>query len=198
MTWATIHYVSDSTIAVEFGYAETQKDAIKRMAGAEWDKSGKRWLVPLGKLGDVVKLFFPNVTLDYAVLRARDEQMIRMFEGYMAMGIRFDVAAQSADKLPTAGGKVVSDHALLNEWFKDHGTALHVNALMTCEASGRPRIDAERQIDQIDASAQKIESRPVSASQQANGDIGLWLRGVVNASKAAERKAEMLRRKRGR
>lgn len=187
MTWATIHYVSDSTIAVEFGYAETQKDAIKRMAGAEWDKSGKRWLVPLGKLGDVVKLFFPSVTLDYAVLRARDEQMIRMFEGYMAMGIRFDVA----------GGKVVSDHALLNEWFKDHGTALHVNALMTCEASGWPRIDSERQIDQIDVSAQKIESRPDSVAVQANGDIGLWLKGVVNASKAAERKTEMLRRKRG-
>ncbi len=188
MTWATIHYISDSTIAVEFGYAETQKDAIKRMAGAEWDKSGKRWLVPLGKLGDVVKLFFPSVTLDYAVLRARDEQMIRMFDGYMAMGIRFDVA----------GGKVVSDHALLNEWFKDHGTALHVNALMTCEASGRPIIDSERQIDQIDVSAQKIESRPDSVAVQANGDIGLWLKGVVNASKAAERKAEMLRRKRGR
>lgn len=188
MTWATIHYISDSTIAVEFGYAERQKDAIKRMAGAEWDKSGKRWLVPLGKLGDVVKLFFPSVTLDYAVLRARDEQMIRMFEGYMAMGIRFDVV----------GGKVVSDHALLNEWFATHGTALHVNALMTCEASGRPRIDVERQIDQMDVSAQKIESRPVSVAVQANGDIGLWLKGVVNASKAAERKAEILRRKRGR
>lgn len=187
MTWATIHYVSDSTIAVEFGYAETQKDAIKRMAGAEWDKSGKRWLVPLGKLGDVVKLFFPNVTLDYRVMRARDEQMIRMFAGYRAMGVRFDVV----------GGKVVSDHALLNEWFKDHGTALHVNALMTCEASGWPRIDSERQIDQIDVSAQKIESRPDSVAVQANGDIGLWLKGVVNASKAAERKTEMLRRKRG-
>lgn len=187
MTWATIHYISDSTIAVEFGYAETQKDAIKRMAGAEWDKSGKRWLVPLGKLGDVVKLFFPNVTLDYRVMRARDEQMIRMFAGYRAMGVRFDVV----------GGKVVSDHALLNEWFATHGTALHVNALMTCEASGQPRIDAKRQIDQIDVSVQKIESRPVSASQQANGDIALWLRGVVNASKAAERKSELLRRKRG-
>lgn len=194
MTWATIHYVSDSTIAVEFGYAETQKDAIKRMAGAEWDKSGKRWLVPLGKLGDVVKLFFPSVTLDYAVLRARDEQMIRMFEGYMAMGIRFDVA----------GGKVVCDNPLINEHLSASSTALHVNALqaaqrrMTCEETERPRIDVERQIDQMDVSAQKIESRPVSVAAQANGDIGLWLRGVVNASKAAERKSELLRRKRGR
>lgn len=197
MTWATIHYVNETTMAVEFGYAERQKEAIAAMTGAEWDSDTRRWLVPLGRLGDVARLFFPNLTFDYRVLRARDHALVRVFENYMAMGVRFDVAAN----------KVVCDQPLLNQWFAANSTELHVNALRiaqerttdpkktTCESTERPRIDVSSQNGQIHAEAHNVESRPVSASQGANGDIALWLRGAQNAAKREEDKAAMLKRK---
>lgn len=204
MTWATIHYVNETTMAVEFGYAERQKDAIAAMTGAEWDKSSRRWLVPVGRLGEVSKLFFPNLTFDYRVLRARDHALIRMFENYMAMGVRFAVVA----------GKVACDQPLLNEWFASNSTVLHVNALlsatdnkkMTSEATERPRIDVLSQNDQIHVGAHIVESKSVSASHTAskqatdsqpqNRDIALWLKGVQNAVKNEERKAQLRRKQR--
>lgn len=191
MIWTTIYYMTDSTMAVEFAFDRRYKDAIAQMTGAEFDGATKRWFVPVARLGDVVKLFWPNVTIDYAVLRARDEQLTRMFRQYMAMGMRFYVV----------DGKVVCDHALLNDWFAAHSTALHVNALLVVLQSSdikkeapnpteRPRIDAKHVAPTI------VESRPVSASQTGNGDIALWLHGVVNAQKREDAKADMLRRRR--
>lgn len=195
MTWATIHYLDSATMAVEFPYSQRHKDAVVCMSGAEFDKVSSRWAVSVARLGDVVKLFWPNVTIDYAVLCARDEQLQAMFRGYMAMGVRFDVH----------GGKVVCDHALLNEWFAANSNALHINALMAvqlsdskkapCEATGRP---VAVQTAQVSIEAAKNDSRAVSDSYTANGDIALWLRGVVNAQQSEERKADMLRKKRER
>lgn len=196
MTWATIHYLTDSTMAVEFPFSQRHKTAIAQMTGAEFDGATKRWDVPVARLGDVVTFFWPNVTIDYAVLRARDEQLQAMFRGYRDMGVRFDVV----------GGKVVCDHAVLNDWFAAHSMALHVNALLVVLQSSdikkeapkpteRPRIDAKRQDGQNHVAPTIVESRPVSASQTGNGDIALWLRGVVNAQKREDAKADMLRRK---
>lgn len=178
MTWATIHYVTESTMAVEFGFAERQKNAIKEMTGAEWDKSSKRWLVPVARLGEVVKLFWPELTLDYMVLRARDQALARMFAGYMAMGVRFDVS----------NGKVVCDHAVLNEWLAANATVLHVNALPPAQtAIERRKTAAGGILAQNYAEAPSVDSEPVSDSQEESRGVALWLRGVQNAATAEEK-----------
>jgi len=190
MTWATIHYQSESTMAVEFGFAERQKDAIKAMTGAEWDKSSKRWLVPVARLGDVVKLFWPELSIDYMVLRARDQALVRMFEGYVAMGVRFDVN----------NGKVVCDQPLLNEWLAANATVLHVNALHVALNTKKSTVKSMEAavVAPTHVETPIAESGRVSASHTANGDIALWLRGTANAAKREERKGEMLKRKRRR
>lgn len=193
MTWATIHYVTESTMAVEFGYAERQKDAIAAMPAAEWDKPSKRWLVPVARLGDVVKLFWPSVTLDYDVLRARDHALVRMFRDYMAMGVRFAVS----------NGKVVCDHAVLNEWLAANATVLHVNALQTaqngpeCVSRSYPTpIDGAPNGDNPGKPSQALEPSPPNRRDAKGADLELWLKGSLNAAKREEAKGEMLKRKR--
>lgn len=193
MTWATIHYLSESTMAVEFGYAERQKNAIAAMPGAEWDKSSKRWLVPVARLGEIVKLFWPLVTIDYMVLRARDHALVRMFAGYMAMGVRFDVS----------NGKVVCDHAVLNEWFAANSTVLHVNALQTAQ---RGPVCVPRSYptatplppngDNPGKPSKALEPAQAKRRDAKGADLELWLKGSLNAAKREEAKGEMLKRKR--
>lgn len=188
MTWATIHYVTESTMAVEFVFAKRQKDAIAAMPGAEWDKSTLRWLVPVARLGDVVKLFWPSVTIDYLVLRARDHALVRMFAGYMAMGVRFDVS----------NGKVVCDHAVLNEWFAANSTVLHVNALQTaqngpeCVPRSYPTLNDGAPNGGNGGKAS--ETLGHTKSIRRGVDLSLWLTGVQNAVKQAEKKEQMIRR----
>ncbi len=195
MTWATIHYQSESTMAVEFGFSERQKNAIAAMPGAEWDKSTLRWLVPVARLGDVVKLFWPSVTLDYDVLRARDHALVRMFAGYMAMGVRFDVS----------NGKAVCDHAVLNEWFAANSTVLHVNALALAlktnpKGTESPVAHPRSYPTPIDGAPNGGNgSKPSEALEQTKPvrrgvDLSLWLTGVQNAVKQAEKKEQMIRR----
>ena len=188
MTWATIHYVTESTMAVEFVFAKRQTDAIAAMPGAEWDKSTLRWLVPVARLGDVAKLFWPSVTFDYRVLRARDHALVRMFAGYMAMGVRFDVS----------NGKVVCDHAALNEWFAANSTVLHVNALQTAQ-NGPECVSRSYPALNDAASNGGNGSKPSQALEPAKSirrgvDLSLWLTGVQNAVKQAEKKEQMIRR----
>lgn len=195
MTWATIHYVTESTMAVEFVFAKRQKDAIAAMPGAEWDKSTLRWLVPVARLGDVAKLFWPSVTFDYRVLRARDHALVRMFAGYMAMGVRFAVS----------NGKVVCDHAVLNEWFATNATVLHVNALAVAlktnpKGTESPVAHPRSYPTPIDAASNGGNgSKPSQALEPAKSirrgvDLSLWLTGVQNAVKQAEKKEQMIRR----
>lgn len=127
MMWATIHYVDASTMAVEFPFEAARKAAIGAMSGATWDKTSKRWKLPVQRLGDTVKLFWPNVTIDYEVLRARDEQIKRFMRQYMACGVRFNIV----------GGKVRCDHELLDNWLQQHGTSLHVQALQEVTGDAR-------------------------------------------------------------
>lgn len=119
MTHATVHYMDAYTFTVEFPYRPSLKEAIASMSGANWNKASKRWHVPIARLGDVVKLFYPNVTLDYAVLVVRDEQMQRVLRQYMNCGVRFSVV----------GGKVACDHEVLNNWFMQNSSSLWVAAL---------------------------------------------------------------------
>lgn len=203
MTWATIHYLTDSTMAVEFPFSQRHKTAIAQMTGAEFDGATKRWDVPVARLGDVVKLFWPNVTIDYAVLCARDEQLQAMFRGYRDMGVRFDVVA----------GKVVCDHAMLNDWFAEHSTALHVNALLAVD--GAKKGDAkptERPMPHSrsyptpmtlspngDTPVKPSEAllTPKAIQRDAkNADLAIWLQATQNAARREEAKADMLRRKR--
>lgn len=203
MTWATIHYLTETTMAVEFGYAERQKEAIAAMPGAEWDKPSKRWLVPVARLGEIVKLFAYNVTLDYNVLRERDRQLKRLLQGYVNLGIRFDVA----------GGKVVCDHQILNEWFATNTTPLHVNALAGLLDTKKTSETAQNAAECVPRSyptlidgapnggngskpSEALGSSPANRRDTKGADLELWLKGSLNAAKREEAKGEMLKRKR--
>lgn len=188
MTWATIHHIDGHLMAVDFAYSKRHKDAVAALTGAEWHKATKRWNLPVAALGDVVRIFWPNVTIDYAVLSARDEQIQRMFQQYMVMGIRFDVSA----------GKVVCDHPVLNEWFFDNSTTLHVSALSDAKKRGREPMGRARNVfnpqDGLDhCNDDKGPGKPVPLAHDEG--IALWLRGVKGAVEREERKAEMLKRK---
>lgn len=169
MSWATITLYGSNTVAVRFApYHVAVKNRLKALA-ERWDSTQKRWLVPLHRLSDVVGIFWPQVTLDYAVLVARDQALRQMLAGYMAMGIQFDVVHD----------KVVCDHAVLNAWFAQHSTALHVQALRDLWAN--PGV-----------------KRPVSAVKWTADETGLalWLRGVQNAKRRAGYKSRLEKRRR--
>lgn len=164
-THATIRLIDASTVSIEMSpFSEFHKDKIKALFGSEWNK--KLWLVPLCRLGDVVKIFIPHVSIDYDVLRARDVQLCQVFRQYMACGVQFDVV----------GGKVVSDHPLLNEWLVESSSQLHVNAL---EAARKPQpAPVELPVDNY-------------ATVPTRLDTALW-NGIQNASKAKARKEKIL------
>lgn len=168
MTHATIHHINAETMAVEFDYNKDLKDTIAAMIGSEWDKPSKRWLLPIARLGDVVKLFWPNVTLDYDVLRARDEQLKRMFRQWQTLGVRFWLEA----------GKVQCDHALLNEWFAANGNKLHAVAL-------------EAALSEQPAPA-PVRVATTPPAEVDDPGLALWLRGAKNAVVAEEKKTAML------
>lgn len=169
MTHATIHHINAETMAVEFDYNKDLKDTIAAMIGSDWDKPNKRWLLPIARLGDVVKLFWPNVTLDYDVLRARDEQLKRMFRQWQTLGVQFWLEQ----------GKVQCSHALLNEWFATNGNKLHAVAL---EAVLAEPVPAPATLPQVDY--------PIADKDDPG--LTIWLRGVKNARVAEEKKAAML------
>ena len=166
MTTTTIHHIDSTTLAVAFDFDATKKEVVAAMTGAQWQKAEKRWTLPVARLGDVVKLFWPDVSIDYDVLRARDEQLRRLFRQYRACGVTFAIVA----------GKVTCDHDVLNGWFAAHGNALHVQALqdvlLEVSAAARPKKPATGDYD--------------------DRMISLLLRGVQNAVKAEEKKAAML------
>lgn len=167
-THATIYHIDAGTMAVEFTYDKTLKEAVATMIGAEWDRATKRWLLPVARLGDVVKLFWPNVTLDYDVLRARDEQLKRMFRQWQALDVRFWIEQ----------GKVRCDHALLNEWFAANGTKLHTVALeAVLSEPAHARTHA------------RVATPPAEVDDPG---LALWLRGAQNAVVAEEKKVAML------
>lgn len=168
MTHATIHHINASTMAIEFAYDKDLKEAIAAMLGSDWDKPTKRWLLPVARLGDVVRLFWPNVTLDYDVLRSRDEQLKRMFRQYQQSGVRFWLD----------DGRVHCDHALLNEWFAANGNKLHAAALEAVQAEQPAR-----------ATLFKVDY-PIADKDDPG--LALWLRGVKNARVAVEKKTAML------
>ena len=167
---ATIHYIDSTTLAVAFDYDATKKEAVAALTGAQWQKTTKRWLLPVARLGDVVKLFWPDVSIDYDVLCARDEQLRRMFRQYQACGVTFAVEA----------GRVTCDHYILNGWFLAHGNALHAQALQyvlnEAKATPRARNQAQRQAE-------------MQAEDEA---LARWLKGVKNAAKNEDRKAAMI------
>lgn len=167
-THATIHHINAEIMAVEFDYNKDLKDAIAAMIGSDWDKPNKRWLLPIARLGDVVKLFWPNVTLDYDVLRARDEQLKRMFRQWQALGVNFRIEQ----------GKVRCSHFLLDEWFAAHGTKLHTVAL-------------EAVLGEQPAPATLFKVATPTAEVDDPG-LALWLRGAKNAAVAEGKKVAML------
>ena len=168
MTHATIYYIDPSLMAVEFEFDATKKNAVARLVGAQWQKENGRWNVPVARLGDVVRIFFPDVTIDYEVLRARDEQLRRMFRQYRTMGVVFALT----------DGKVTCDHAVLNSWFAANANVLHAQALAHV----------------LSEDAKPVVIPPLSSAPAPAEDrmLTLVLKGVKNAQIAKEKKDAMI------
>ena len=167
MTHATIHHIDSVQMAVEFAFDAAKKDAVAAMIGATWDKPATRWSLPVARLGDVVKLFWPDVTIDYAVLVARDEQLRRMFRQYRAAGVAFSIE----------NGGVRCDNAALDACFLAKSTAMHVAAL---ECVMEERAPSAR------------PTRAAAPLPAADPMLNLLLTGIGNAQRNEERKAAML------
>ena len=169
MTHATIYYIDPSLMAVEFEFDATKKNSVARLVGAQWQKETGRWAVPVARLGDVVRIFFPDVTIDYDVLRARDEQLRRMFRQYRTMGVVFALT----------DGKVTCDHAVLNSWFAANANVLHAQALAHV----------------LSEDAKPVAIPPPSNAAPAPAEdrmLKILLKGVKNAQIADEKKKAMI------
>ena len=168
MTHATIYYIDPSLMAVEFEFDATKKNSVARLVGAQWQKESGRWAVPVARLGDVVRIFFPDVTIDYDVLHARDEQLRRMFRQYRTMGVVFALT----------DGKVTCDHAVLNSWFAANANVLHAQALAHV----------------LSEDAKPVAIPPLSTAPAPVEDrmLTLVLKGVKNAQIAKEKKDAMI------
>lgn len=77
MIKATIRAYRDKLCIVEFGYNPGQKDAIKALAGAEFD--GERWIVPVMHL-PTLKTIFAKLTVEPAVVEAYHRLLQRMVD----------------------------------------------------------------------------------------------------------------------
>lgn len=75
MSSATIRTYSDKLCVVEFTYSARQKDAIKALAGAEFD--GEQWIVPVMHL-PTLKTIFTKLTVEPAVVEAYHALLQRM------------------------------------------------------------------------------------------------------------------------
>lgn len=157
MTYATIRYIDSGTMAVEFPFDATLKDAIAGITGATWQKKEKQWIVPVASLGQIVKLFWPDVSIDYDVLRARDEQLRRMFRQYQSMGVRFWID----------GNNVACDNMALSSYFATHSTVLHAQALEHVLAEPPHQRNRRRAINV-----------PVAPNAER---LQMWLTGAQNA-----------------
>lgn len=168
MTHATIRHIDSGTMSVEFVFDKELKDAVAGITGATWQKKSKLWIVPVAALGQVVKLFWPDVSIDYDVLRDRDEQLRRMFRQYRQLGVRFWID----------GNKVACDNTALNDYFAAHTTVLHVQALEHVLAEPARRRQARR----------KIEVQPAPDAER----LQMWLTGVQNAVDNEEKTQAMI------
>ncbi len=113
---AAIVYQDERSVAVYFQYDPARKESVKALYGTQWSKSQRCWLVPLARLGELMKIFMPYVEIDYEVLCARDRQIARMFRQYRVMGVVFW----------EVNGRLRSNNAQLDEYYAKRGTALHV------------------------------------------------------------------------
>ena len=168
MTHATIYYIDPSLMAVEFEFDATKKNAVASLVGAQWQKETGRWNVPVARLGDVVRIFFPDVTIDYDVLRARDEQLRRMFRQYRTMGVVFALT----------DGKVTCDHAVLNSWFAANANVLHAQALAHVLSE--------------DAKPETIPPLSTAPAPKEDRMLAILLKGVKNAQIAKDKKDAMI------
>jgi len=175
MTHVTIHYLDTTTMALDFPFDADKKAAVAAIVGATWDKKPKRWNVPLARLGDVVKLFWPDVSIDYGVLVARDEQLKRMFRQYIAAGVRF--AARD--------GAIWCDNDILCTYMQKVGTALHVQAL-TMVLAEPARVQPAMVTD-----TPHIET-------EDDRKMKIIITGTQNAKIAAAKKAAIIQRNRPR
>lgn len=171
----TLH--GPSTILVT-GATAGQGAQITKIPGREFIKRGNRWTVPLSRLWDVLRAVgSQNVSIDYAVLVARDEQLQRMIRQYATCGVR----------IWNDGGKVATDNDCLTVALQPI-TALLLPFLADSPGPQRAPKPA-RVITVID----EPQTPP-----WAGVSLETWLTGVQNAKAAQSKRVNMLRNVRGR
>ena len=179
-----ITLLDDRTLRLAFPFSVAAKNFVASLVGAEYEgKAARTWRVPLCHLRTLIERF-PTATVEDAetVIEARYELWRTWIRNHNACGIFFaldyDAATVVAYRDAPEGGhpEPVSDvlqaHVAkrspqLREW-------LHVQRFPTC--APKPRA-------------------PV-AVEASDGEALIW-HGIQNAARAAERKAEVVERAKG-
>ena len=170
-----IQYHSPSTCIIH-GATPAIGKQLGTIPNREYVRKGHKWIIPLSRIGDVYRLCgVVNVSIDYAVLEARDEQLRRMVADYARCGIRIWMR----------GGELVTDNETLT-------AALRPITKLLAPLVG----DVEPpRIDEIGTSSgiRRIDKNNAPRAPE-NGDKRLslesWLIGVKNAVESEERERD--------
>ena len=152
----------DYTIRVD-GANRWQGGQLTTIPNREFVKRGSAWLVPLSRLGQVIRIVGQqNVSIDYDVFRARDAQLRRIVDQYAAAGCR----------IWNDGGVLATDNEILTQVL----TPIAPLLLDWLPTEPGPRREVNR--------------REVRASAEVAPEMHLtnvMLTGIKNAHAAAER-----------
>lgn len=141
------------TIRIDGAIARHGRE-ITTIPNREFIKRGNAWLVPLSRLGYIIKIVGPqDVSIDYDVLRARDAQLRRIVDQYAACGIA----------IWNDGGALRTDNDLLTSVLQPIA-ALLLDWLPT---QPQRRVRAVRTVQYVGEVDKGLES---------------WLAGVKNAA----------------
>lgn len=172
------------TLRLAFPYNEAVKNFVASLVGSEYEgKALRTWKVPLCHLRAIVEAY-PTATLDdqAAVIEARYALWRQWIKNHNALGIFFafaddatTVVAFRDDNEPVSDvlqAHVAKRSPQLAPW-------LHVQHFPTAPAMPRPH-------------------RPSAwDSVEPDKGLGLIVSGIQNAAKAAERRAEVVERAKG-
>ena len=155
----------DYTIRID-GATRYHGAKLTEIPNREFIKRGSVWLVPLSRLGQVIRIAGQqNVSVDYDVLRARDAQLRRIVDQYAAAGCR----------IWNDGGALATDNDMLTRVLTP------IAPLMLDWLPTEP--GARREV-------KRRAERPAWEVRPEQMGLDLLLTGIKNAHAADERERE--------
>lgn len=166
---------SPGKMLVRFDYDVSTKDKIKVLPGAEWDKDGQQWTVPTMSL-PALKSIFATLTVEPAVLADYYQRLRRLLEDFAAGGLTVRLE----------GSQVRSKCLRKGELGKHLGEVIetHRHGIVQVLRQGPivPRV-VERPVVPVDVVPEPAD----------DGLAGSYLKGVKNAHKNVEKKAQIVK-----